>query len=61
MIYPIYQAKMTMSRIITYWDYKEKRAFTEEIRADRYDDLLDKVKELLWDTWELISISRKYE
>lgn len=50
-----------MLRIITYWDYKQKRAFSKEIRADRYDDLLDKVKELLWDTWELISICRKYE
>jgi len=49
-----------MKRLITYWDYRTKTAKSEIVMCMRYDELLDKVKELLGDTGELISIVRHF-
>lgn len=49
-----------MTFIITYWCYKTKTAKSDTIVAQTYDELLEKVKDLMWDYGELISITRKF-
>jgi hypothetical protein len=47
--------------LIQYRDLKNKTLESEKIRANKYDELLNKVKELMGDNGEIISIVRIFE
>lgn len=53
--------KIFMLFLIQYRDLKKKTLESEKIRANKYDELLNKVKELMGDNGEIISIVRIFE